>query len=1356
MPDIRNIENFKTDLNSLGNEPSILEERGEQMEDIPPPEEGLPSDLDDLLSDTSDLEDEPSEEEAPDEESPGPELPEEGPPEPEAEPPEPEPEPATPSEEPLAEETPEPSEEGRAPETPEPETDVSGEGEEEPEGEETSEPEPQPPRSEEPLESEPPEEEGDTEPEFPGPEPSAEEPPEEGPPASPTPEPEEEGPSEPSAEEPPTAEAPDTETSTEEPPETEEPDDVSSEIDELLSDFGDFDDLTEEEEPEPISESEQEEPEPISEPEEEASEAEDQMPEEPEGAEAEEEGEPEEVDSLDEELSAFEEEAGGEEFDFSDIDIDADLNELGDEFGAPEAEGGEEEQPETGEEEFSEPPDEEPFDIGMELPEDFDTETPDQLSEEDQFEDFGDVGEMEETDESDAGEEAPAETDEEGFEDFDLPEDFGTEDAEEPEDFGAEGEEELEDFELPEEEEGELEEGAEGETEETFEDFESADEGEDEFDLPDFDTDIEDLGATVGDEIDEEEIEEVSGEDFEETEGEGPAEGPEGPEEPEDFEPEDFEPEDFGAEEEAGAEEADEESEETEEAFDVSGDFPFDEEAEEFEIDTEDFEIDAEPSEGEVEAEGFDFDSEAFDEESGPTEEGAEEGEEEEEFDLSDFENEDIEEPEQFNIPTADFDAPESADEGDIQGEDEIDEFNLGDLGIDLGGGAEEEEITEEDLNPATAVSGDLSTVEGEFELSDEDFRRLQRTLDSLPRNLKIAVEEAIGERNLEADDLKKLVSMLVAGESAKNIASVTGKLLDRRIEVPKQYEKKTGLEFEEEKESFAYIFKHNVLPILKVASLAAVALGILIFLGYRFVYKPLHSQMLYAKGHREVQEDNYAVGNGYFDRASDIWPHKSWFYTYAEEYVDKNQYFLAEEKYEQLLRRYPLDKKGVLDYARLEAAELSNYEQAVDILNRFLNENLYDYEAMLLLGDTYMQWADENPSKYANARETYAVLLERYGGQPEVLFRMLRYFIRTDNYEEVVNLKNQFQAAESVTVNPQVYAELGGYLLDKGKLDEVQDILFRAHKVDPTVPAIHYHLSRYFRRIEEYGEEEKALNKALRFLSESKPYSQRELALLINTYNKLGEVNYRNELFLDAEQKFQKAKNLYEDAKERNILGPSENFGEIYANLGDLYYYVGNDYDTAYALFEEAGRNLFRNKSIDYKMGYINYIKNDFEGALLDFYEAAGPFSNNKNLMYSTANTLYRRGAYSAAQGYYNHLLDLLENEKDRIPYLMPEEREEHKALMEMITKTYNNLGVTLNKLDMQSKDPTKYSESLRYLTISTEYADLLSRDPDTLDPTNSVQLAYLNTRSILYPDAPGELQIYDEIPKDMEELRF
>ncbi len=765
---------------------------------------------------------------------------------------------------------------------------------------------------------------------------------------------------------------------------------------------------------------------------------------------------------------------------------------------------------------------------------------------------------------------------------------------------------------------------------------------------------------------------------------------------------------------------------------------------EEFELDEEAFEFEAEPG-------GTEEDEEAGEE--------AESEEEMEEFDMSEFEGESVEEPDQFSIPDMDFEAPVSPDEEEeIPGSEEIDEFDLGDIGFDLEEGGEGEEVSEEDLNPATDVSAGATIPVGaeDFELSDEDFEAVVRTLDELPRNLKIAVEELIGERGLSGENLKKLLNMLVAGENAKTIASFVSKQLGRRIEVPKQYEKKTGAEFEEEKESFAYIFRHTILPVMKVVTAGAAVLALLGFLGYRFVYRPIHARMLYAQGYEEVQEDNYITGNDYFDRATDKWVVKNWFYKYADAFKDKNQYYLAEEKYDQLLTRFPLDKKGILDYASLESEVLSDYPKAEQLLRRYLDEELYDYEAMLLLGDNYMRWADETPSRYENARETYAVLLEKHGGQPEILFRMLRYFIRTDNMQEVQRLKDQLQANEGLKVNPHVYAELGGYLLDNNRFEEVDEILFRAMDVDETVPEIHYQLSRYFHQIDEYGEEKKALNKTLDYLKTAKPYSKRQLAMLIDSHNKLGELHYRDDMFLDAEQEFQKAKQLYEDARERKIIGVDRQFGEIYANLGDLYYYVSNNYETAEVLYSQAEQNLYNTPEISYKKGFIRYIQNDYEAALLNFYESAEPYSENKNLMYATANTLHQRGAYFAAQGYYNHLLDVLEKEVENIPFLMPEEQDEHLSLLEYQTKVYNNLGVTLIMLNMRNGDGRKFSEGLRYLARSTEYADILSRDPELMERTPSVQLAYLNTRSVLYPDAVNELQIYDEIPKDMDELFF
>jgi hypothetical protein len=49
MPSLQEIERFKGILNSLGSEPEVLAERGEAIEDLPPPDAG-PPDLSDLFA----------------------------------------------------------------------------------------------------------------------------------------------------------------------------------------------------------------------------------------------------------------------------------------------------------------------------------------------------------------------------------------------------------------------------------------------------------------------------------------------------------------------------------------------------------------------------------------------------------------------------------------------------------------------------------------------------------------------------------------------------------------------------------------------------------------------------------------------------------------------------------------------------------------------------------------------------------------------------------------------------------------------------------------------------------------------------------------------------------------------------------------------------------------------------------------------------------------------------------------------------------------------------------------------------------------------------------------------------------
>jgi hypothetical protein len=141
---------------------------------------------------------------------------------------------------------------------------------------------------------------------------------------------------------------------------------------------------------------------------------------------------------------------------------------------------------------------------------------------------------------------------------------------------------------------------------------------------------------------------------------------------------------------------------------------------------------------------------------------------------------------------------------------------------------------------------------------------------------------------------------------------------------------------------------------------------------------------------------------------------------------------------------------------------------------------------------------------------------------------------------------------------------------------------------------------------------------------------------------------------------------------------------------------------------------------------------------------------------LYALANSLYLRGYYSSAQGYYLRLLNLMESREERIPFLQVYENPEHNALVEYIMKVYNNLGVTLKQLSDRSRDPDKESKALVNMTFSSERFDLLSRDPVTVERGLTKNLAYLNQGSILYPTSDFQLQIYTRLPIDLQANRF
>ncbi|HAK47064.1 MAG TPA: hypothetical protein DCO79_14250 [Spirochaeta sp.] len=878
-------------------------------------------------------------------------------------------------------------------------------------------------------------------------------------------------------------------------------------------------------------------------------------------------------------------------------------------------------------------------------------------------------------------------------------------------------------------------------------DFETADFDLDEFDIEEAETEVE-PGPPAFDDV----------ETTDETETVGEADTFGDTEQVSDFETADFDLEGFDI------EETEAEVEPEAEAFGETDTVGEAEQVSDF--DTGDFDLDGfdmEEAGSDVESEGAasgdDLDLPAEDKEAGAAEFS----------DLDMFDTSELDEPE---IETEG--AEDSAIDGDdfsledfsleeIDGDDiETSEFSLGDLGEEFG--VDDEEETEighlEGLGEETADIGEDfgdAYADDSYAIPDDEYIELKKTLGTLPRNLKLLIEELIGEKNLGGENLDKLIQALIRGAGAKEIGGIVSKITGKKVRIPAQYERRTAEEFEKEKGTFGYVFRKNFVPMFRAAAITAVALGLLLFIGYRFIYTPLHAESLYRKGYEEIPLGNNAQANAYFEQAFDEWQKKNWFYKYAESFIEQKQYILAEEKYEQLLGWYPDERDAVLDYAELEFKTLGKYPEAEALLNNLLFYQLKDYDARIMLADTYMEWAREiDPAKYEDARFNYAKLLEQYGNQDELLFRMLRYFIRTDNQEEAMNLYDAFRHNDKADVESDIYAELAGYLIDNQELEDVREILMKAKSADEELPEAHYHLARYFDIIDIPYEEEKALNAAIWLFEHTSPITRTRNGMLIDSYNRYGMVLYEQDRYIDAEDYFQKAASNYDEALAAGQIKAEPKYGNIFSNLGDLSYYISGDYEQALKYFEKAERSAFSPPILKYKKGYIHYSNEDFRDALVEFYDTADGFSVDRSLMYSTANALFNRNDYYLAEGYYTHLLDLLDKEYSSINYLLIDEIPEHRALLENMMKVRNNLGVTKYRLYERNRDPEKNAEAMVLLTDSVEDYDKLSRNPNSLIEPETVNLSYLNSRAVFYPVQDYRLQIYQDIPKDLDKINF
>lgn len=653
---------------------------------------------------------------------------------------------------------------------------------------------------------------------------------------------------------------------------------------------------------------------------------------------------------------------------------------------------------------------------------------------------------------------------------------------------------------------------------------------------------------------------------------------------------------------------------------------------------------------------------------------------------------------------------------------------------------------------------------------TEAEYRLFRKNLSEYPLNLRLAIENMVVSNEFTDDTIFEVLEKVLRKVPARQIASHLDKQLDIHVDVPRDFERRTAEEYELYKQSLEYRLKNQILPFAIVSAIAAILIFCIGYLSWNFVWKPLRAEHFYKQGYAQIQENLYPQSEESFNMAVRSKAKKNWFYKYAESYRDHHQYERAENTYKAAIRLFDHDKKAGLDWALMEQEDLYAYQKSEEILKRqVLDYHINDPDAILQLGDLYLEWGDEeDPSKYAAAKEQYDFLVNMKAGKKDMYryqSREMRYYVHVDDLEKVLQYKAMFYPDNTKDLSSRDLTELSGYLFDKrygdlrpseehlrSEISDVKDLLERAVRKDQSNPTALYNVGRYSIETNSDKNAEAALKASVDAFKNKSSRTKKETRTFVDAYRLLGE-QYKDQMeYILAQQTYNDGINLFEKENIAGSLTGTEEVGKLYADLGDINYYINGDMEAALDNYKQSIDNKNDTAPVRYKIGYIDYVNRLYDDAWENFVNG-NEQSNGKDVhtLLALANTLAMNDDYYSAQGYYQDLIDILKNDLARYDVVNPQGRSDHKDLVDTYMKATNNLGVALSRITKLNGDNDANGEAIVNFAESSRAWDTLTRNQETMVRVDTKNLASQNSTYLANPNYGYEPTIYTDIPKSM-----
>ncbi|MBB6213046.1 periplasmic flagellar collar protein FlcA [Borreliella californiensis] len=734
----------------------------------------------------------------------------------------------------------------------------------------------------------------------------------------------------------------------------------------------------------------------------------------------------------------------------------------------------------------------------------------------------------------------------------------------------------------------------------------------------------------------------------------------------------------------------------------------------------------------------------------------------------------------------------------------ESNEFNIGDAANGENQTDEQSEMFAEDSLNLSVDEDDFENVADDFKFLEYDqnanFKRFEfkvnyplflKHLNSYPRNLRIAIAEALTKENVSRFKLEALIDLVEKNtKRLKFIAKFVGDIVGRSIKLPVIYFK--AEEFSKLQQKLSYRVSRALLPLIKIASLFVVLVLFFLYLIVDVVFFYVASESKYKEGIESIYANKRELAKAIFRDAYYIRPNDKWFVNYAKAFEDVRDFDSAEEKYEELFtiepfsknftsrRRKKFNKEGYIAYASMKI-NLGEHSEANSILDEVISYDLYDYDALVLKGDNYFKWAKINSNYYKDSINSYTVVLSKYGQKKEILFKLFNAYIEANLDTESDNVNNFIKSNEILDIDEVVYTKYVKKLVDKYisfvtynrrannlainlnylngqtnllnkefsgfkrndgrtvfKLDnnvnmnsEIEYILRKILNKNPNYDKALFESGRYSYYIGDFKKAEVYLLKALNSFRQINSIEDAEDKIL--AYKILADIYEKSRDSLRASNIIGLALSDYSFYKKHNLIKGSKEVSSIYEKQGDILRSL-NDFKSAISSYKLAINEGVDYPDVYYKVGLLSYRENNYDDALKYLFkvESMAGFSSSNEVLNSIALTLYKIGDFLASRSYYLRVMQNLELEKANVLNFNPKENDYHKTLLLKEIETYNNLGVVEVMASFSSiRDAKLFNSGVSNLSESAKIFDILNRDEDMVKSVKK-DLASLNLRNI------------------------